>query len=88
MKVNINKHVYTTMLIIAKIHKGADMAKNFRLRDDAHDLIRQKTLSIINESQVVIQESDVLHALITEYAKHLTAEQVLKYRETILGRID
>lgn len=62
------------------------MAQTHRLRDEEAEMIGQKTLDIMIEKKVRIKESDVVHALIRKYLKDLTSNDVMKYREEILGK--
>lgn len=62
------------------------MAQTQRLRDEEAEMIEQKTLDIMIEKKVRIRESDVMHALIRKYLKDLTSNDVMKYREEILGK--
>lgn len=62
------------------------MAQTHRLRDEEAKMIEQKTLDIMIEKKVRIRESDVVHALIRKYLKDLTSNDVMKYREEILGK--
>ena len=49
-------------------------------------MVEQKTLDIMIEKKVRIRESDVVHALIRKYLRDLTSNDVMKYREEILGK--
>lgn len=62
------------------------MAQTQRLRDDEADMLERKTLDFMIEKKVRMKESDVLHALIRKHLKDLTANDVLRYREEILGK--
>ena len=62
------------------------MAQTHRLRDEEAEMVEQKTLDLMIEKKVRIRESDVVHALIRKYLKDLTSNDVMKYREEILGK--
>ena len=62
------------------------MAQTQRLRDEEAEMVEQKALDIMIEKKVRIRESDVVHALIRKYLKDLTSNDVMKYREEILGK--
>lgn len=62
------------------------MAHTQRLRDEENEMLEKKTLDIMIEKKLRIKESDVLHALIRKHLKDITANDVLKYREEILGK--
>lgn len=62
------------------------MAHTQRLRDEENEMLEKKTLDIMIEKKLRIKESDVLHALIRKHLKDITANDVLKYREEVLGK--
>ncbi|WP_180111693.1 hypothetical protein [Acinetobacter sp. YH12098] len=62
------------------------MAQTQRLRDEENEMLEKKTLDIMIEKKLRIKESDVLHALIRKHLKDITANDVLKYREEVLGK--
>lgn len=64
------------------------MAISQRLRDEESDMIEKKTIDIMIEKKLKIKESDVIHALIRKHIKELTANDVLEYRRTYLGKDD
>lgn len=62
------------------------MAQTQRLRDEENEMLEKKTLDIMIEKKLRIKESDVLHTLIRKHLKDITANDVLKYREEVLGK--
>ena len=54
------------------------MAKVYKIWDDEVDSIKK----------VLMKESDVIHALIKYHLKNLKADEVMKYREEVLDKID
>lgn len=62
------------------------MANTQRLRDEEAEMLEKKTIDIMIEKKVRIRESDVLHALIRKHLRDLTSNDVMKYREEILGK--
>lgn len=64
------------------------MAISQRLREEESEMIEKKTLDIMIEKKLKIKESDVIHALIRKHIKELTANDVLEYRRTHLGKDD
>ncbi len=62
------------------------MAQTQRLRDDEAEMLEKRTLDFMIEKKVRIRESDVLHTLIRKHLKDITANDVMKYREEILGK--
>ncbi len=64
------------------------MAISQRLREEESELVERKTIDIMIEKKLKIKESDVIHALIRKHIKELTANDVLEYRRTYLGKDD
>lgn len=62
--------------------------KNYRVRDDEEELIKAKLVQFVSEGQRPFVESDVLHALIRYKLDTLTIDDVIRYREQVLGRIE
>lgn len=62
------------------------MAQTQRIRDEETEMLERKTLDIMIEKKIRIKESDVLHTLIRKHLKDITANDVLKYREEVLGK--
>ncbi|WP_180027856.1 hypothetical protein [Acinetobacter sp. YH16032] len=62
------------------------MAQTQRLRDEETEMLERKTLDFMIEKKIRIKESDVLHTLIRKHLKDITANDVLKYREEVLGK--
>ncbi|CAG68676.1 MULTISPECIES: hypothetical protein [Acinetobacter] len=64
------------------------MAKVYKIRDDEVDSIKEALMKFVIEKKVLMKESDVIHALIKYHLKNLKAEEVIKYREEVLDKID
>lgn len=64
------------------------MAKVYKIRDDEVDSIKEALMKFVVEEKVLIKESDVIHALIKYHLKNLKADEVIKYREEVLDKID
>lgn len=62
--------------------------KNYRVRDDEEELIKAKLVQFVAEGQRPFVESDVVHALIRYKLATLTLDDVIRYREEVLGRIE
>lgn len=45
-------------------------------------------MKFVIEKKVMMKESDVIHALIKYHLKNLKADEVMKYREEVLDKID
>ncbi|QNX07068.1 hypothetical protein [Acinetobacter seifertii] len=64
------------------------MAKVYKIRDDEVDSIKEALMKFVIEKKVLMKESDVIHALIKYHLKDLKADEVIKYREEVLDKID
>ncbi|NWK53975.1 MULTISPECIES: hypothetical protein [unclassified Acinetobacter] len=64
------------------------MAKVYKIRDDEVDSIKESLMKFVIEKKVLMKESDVIHALIKYHLKNLKADEVMKYREEVLDKID
>ncbi|QNH52639.1 hypothetical protein HWI77_07995 [Acinetobacter venetianus] len=64
------------------------MAKVYKVRDDEVDSIKEALMKFVIEKKVLMKESDVIHALIKYHLKNLKADEVIKYREEVLDKID
>lgn len=64
------------------------MAKVYKIRDDEVDSIKETLMKFVIEKKVLMKESDVIHALIKYHLKNLKADEVIKYREEVLDKID
>ena len=64
------------------------MAKVYKIRDDEVDSIKESLMKFVVEKKVLMKESDVIHALIKYHLKNLKADEVMKYREEVLDKID
>lgn len=64
------------------------MAKSYRIRDEEAEQLKEAKFKMIVETKADIKDSDLLHLLIRKHLKNLTAKEVLKYREDVLGKDD
>ncbi|APV35476.1 hypothetical protein [Acinetobacter soli] len=64
------------------------MAKVYKIRDDEVDSIKEALMKFVIEKKVLMKESDVIHAFIKYHLKNLKADEVIKYREEVLDKID
>jgi len=64
------------------------MAKVYKIRDDEVDSIKESLMKFVIEKKVLMKESDVIHALIKYHLKNLKADEVMRYREEVLDKID
>ena len=64
------------------------MAKVYKVRDEEVEAIKEALMKFVIEKKVLMKESDVIHALIKYHLKNLKADEVMKYREEVLDKID
>ncbi len=64
------------------------MAKVYKVRDEEVEALKESLMTFVIEKKVLMKESDVIHALIKYHLKNLKAEEVVKYREEVLGKED
>lgn len=64
----------------------SQMAKTYRLRDEAVEALNSKRIKLIVERKEDVKESDLLGALIWKHLSTLTAQDVKAYRESVLGK--
>lgn len=64
----------------------SQMAKTYRLRDEAVEALNAKRIKLIVERKEDVKESDLLGALIWKHLSTLSAQDVKAYREAVLGK--
>ena len=62
------------------------MSKTYRVRPEAVEEIKDKRIKLILETKDEIKESDLLGVLIWKYLDTVTAKDVERYREEVLGK--
>jgi len=62
------------------------MAKTYRLRDDLVEALNARRIKLIVERKEDVKESDMIGALIWKHLNTLTADDVKRYREQVLGK--
>ncbi len=64
------------------------MAKVYKVRDEEVEAIKEALMKFVIDKKVLMKESDVIHALIKYHLKNLKSEEVVRYREDVLGKDD
>lgn len=64
------------------------MSKVYKLRSDEVEAIKDVLMKFVIEKKTIMKETDVIHALITYHLKDLKADEVLRYRDEVLGKDD
>lgn len=62
------------------------MSKTYRIRPEAVEEIKDRRIALILETKDDIKESDLIGALIWKYLKAITAKDIERYREEVLGK--
>lgn len=64
------------------------MSKVYKIRSDEVEDVKEALMKFIIEKKTVMKESDIIHALIKYHLPNLKADEVVKYREEVLGKED
>lgn len=67
-------------------HNERLMSKVYKLRTDEVEAIKETLMKFVVQKKSLMAESDVVHALIKYHLKNLKAEEVIKYRQEVLGK--
>lgn len=62
------------------------MSKVYKLRTDEVESIKETLMKFVVQKKTLMAESDVIHALIKYHLENLKAEEVIKYRQEVLGK--
>ena len=66
--------------------KSEKMSKVYKLRTDEVEAVKETLMKFVVQKKSLMAESDVIHALIKYHLQNLKAEEVLKYRQDVLGK--
>lgn len=64
------------------------MSKVYKLRTDEVEEVKEALMKFVISKKTIMKETDVIHALIKYHLKNLKPEEVIKYREEVLGKDD
>lgn len=64
------------------------MSKVYKLRSDEVEDIKEALMKFVVEKKSLMKETDVIHALIKYHLKNLKADEVIRYRQEVLGKDD
>ena len=64
------------------------MSKVYKLRSDEVEDIKEALMKFVVEKKSLMKETDVIHALIKYHLKNLKADEVVRYRQEMLGKDD
>lgn len=62
------------------------MSKVYKLQTDEVEAVKETLMKFVVQKKSLMAESDVIHALIKYHLQNLKAEEVLKYRQDVLGK--
>lgn len=64
------------------------MSKVYKLRTEEVEDVKETLMKFVVEKKSLMKETDVIHALIKYHLKNLKADEVMKYRNEVLGKDD
>ena len=64
------------------------MSKVYKLRAEEVEDVKETLMKFVVEKKSMMKETDVIHALIKYHLKNLKADEVIKYRQEVLGKDD
>lgn len=64
------------------------MSKVYKIRTEEVEDVKEALMKFVISKKSLMAESDVIHALIKYHLKNLKADEVIKYREEVLGKED
>ncbi len=62
------------------------MSKVYKIRSDEVEDVKETLMKFVVAKKSLMAESDVIHALIKYHLQNLKAEEVIKYRQEVLGK--
>lgn len=68
--------------------KKTDLSKTYRVHGEFVESIKEKSLDFIIETKEIIEEVDIVNALIYKHLKDTTAKDVTKYIKEIKKQIN
>lgn len=64
------------------------MSKVYKIRSEEVEDVKEALMKFVIQKKSLMAESDVIHALIKYHLQNLKAEEVIKYRQEVLGKDD
>ncbi|WP_407044808.1 hypothetical protein [Acinetobacter baumannii] len=61
-------------------------SKVYKIRSEEDQDVKETLMKFVVQKKSLMAESDVIHALIKYHLKNLKAEEVMKYRQEVLGK--
>ncbi|PKF31319.1 MULTISPECIES: hypothetical protein [Acinetobacter] len=64
------------------------MSKVYKIRSEEVEDVKETLMKFVVQKKSLMAESDVIHALIKYHLQNLKADEVLRYRQEVLGKDD
>ncbi|MDN5418577.1 MAG: hypothetical protein L0G09_14185 [Acinetobacter sp.] len=64
------------------------MSKVYKIRSEEVEDVKETLMKFVVQKKSLMAESDVIHALIKYHLQNLKADEVMKYRQEVLGKDD
>ncbi|MBJ9909396.1 hypothetical protein [Acinetobacter bereziniae] len=64
------------------------MSKVYKIRSEEVEDIKETLMKFVGQKKSLMAESDVIHALIKYHLQNLKADEVMRYRQEVLGKDD
>lgn len=74
------------MIFVGNHKRWWQMAKTYRLRDEAVEALQSKRIKMIVETKEDVKESDLLGAVLWKHLSQLSAQDIKAYKEAVLGK--
>ncbi|MBJ8424409.1 hypothetical protein [Acinetobacter bereziniae] len=62
------------------------MSKVYKIRSEEVEDVKETLMKFVVQKKSLMAESDVIHALIKYHLQNLKADEVMKYRQEVLGK--
>lgn len=62
------------------------MSKVYKIRSEEVEDVKETLMKFVVAKKSLMAESDVIHALIKYHLQDLKADEVIKYRQEVLGK--
>lgn len=62
------------------------MSKVYKIRSEEVEDLKETLMKFVITKKSLMAESDLIHALIKYHLKDLKADEVIKYRQEVLGK--
>lgn len=70
------------------VTRQLQMSKVYKIRSEEVEDVKETLMKLVVQKKSLMAESDVIHALIKYHLQNLKADEVIKYRQEVLGKDD